>query len=178
MKKLITVILILTLVFAICGCEKSGSVSYDIESDINYVKDMFKCVDIETLTKNFSKEIKSPENLEFEGTFACIDGTYEIRLYEEGDNAMHEAGEIYQIRFSWDYTQEVPIKDVAEAMTNYLGEAGYKDEEWDKYYWLATEMDGITKFSNAPFGNCFDVDIYGSDCCICFGLSTTSYSSN
>ena len=173
MRKIFSFLVALIMMFSVCSCSKTATVSYDIESEIENIKSIFTCVTIDNLMEVYSEEITSLDDLEFDGTFAGIDGTYEIELYEEGDNDIHEAGEIYSITFSWDYNKEVPLEDIAKAMTDYLGEPSYKDVEWGSYYWLATEMNEITKFSNAPFGNCFDVDIYGDDCCICFGLSTT-----
>ena len=171
-RKIFVIMLVALFTLSLCACGQSKTIEYDIEGDINYIKDIFSCVNIETLAEEYSDKITDYDDLEFDGTFAGIKGTYEIELYGENSDGF-PAGDIYSITFSWDYDQEVPLEEVAAFMTDYLGEPGYKDVEWGSYYWLATEMNEITKFSNAPFGNCFDVDIYGDDCCICFGLSTT-----
>ena len=61
------------------------------------------------------------------------------------------------------------MDDIVIAMSEYLGEAEYADKEWGYSVWHGMK---ITKFSNAPFGNCFDIEIQGEDCYIQFGLST------
>ena len=171
-KKVFSVLLVLMIIFSLCACGESNKVEYDIESEINYIKDIFSCVDIETLAEKYSEEITSYDDLTFDGTFAGIEGTYEIELYEEGDNELSEAGEIYTVTFSWDYNNDVPISDIADAMTDYLGKPSYSDSEWGSYCWMGSDMT-TTKFNNEPFGNCFDVEMYGDDGYIYFGISTT-----
>lgn len=172
MKKIISVLIVFIMVFFVCSCSKTATASYDIENDIANIKSIFACVDIETLAEKYSEEITSYDDLTFEGTFAGINGIYEIELYEEGDNELSEAGEIYSVNFSWDYNQNIPIDEIAEALSEYLGKPSYSDAEWGSYCWMGSDMT-TTKFNNEPFGNCFDVEMYGDDGYIYFGISTT-----
>lgn len=180
MKKVISVFLIITMLLGTVGCgsdntdagEKNNEIiTYDIENDINTIKNIFACVNVEKLAETYAEEITGYDDLTINGTFAGINGTYDIELYEENEDGF-ETGNIYAVRFTWDYTQEVPMEEVVKAMCDYLGnyEDNY-DEEWSYYCWTGSEQ---TKFSNAPFANSFDIEIFGDDCYIVFGMYTIS----
>ena len=100
-KKLFLLALIIVMIFTMssCGSNSDSKVEYNIENDILSIKAMFSCVDKNTLVETFNENIIEDDTLQMHGTFAGIEGTYEFEFYEEGDNDIHGAGEIYSITF-------------------------------------------------------------------------------
>lgn len=144
---------------------------FDIENDIAFVKEVFSKVNFETVIEEYNAKIVDNETVQINGSFANVDGIYEIEFYGENNDGF-EPSNMYAIRFIWDYNQEVAIKEIVDAMCNYLGtyEDNY-DHEWSYYCWFGMEK---TRFSNKSVSNCFDTQIFGSDGYIKFGMYTIS----
>ena len=173
MKKIFTIAIILIMVFALFGCSNEGENSnestqkeaevYDIQRDIEFVKSIFECKDIETLAERYTEEIIPYEDMEIKGSFANIKGVYEIEVY--GEDSDFEANDISSVVFRWDYNPSIPFEDIVEAMCEYLGEYGeFSDEEWHYYNWEGMKQ---TQFD---YGEAFDIEIFGDDGEIWFGL--------
>lgn len=175
MKKLACFLLIIVLVIGGTACDEksvaTNDVSYDIESDIEFVKNIFACGNAEFLTEALGEDIMLADIAIIKSDFAGIDGRYEVTFYGENDDGF-EPNNIYTVKFVWDSEETVQIEAVAAEMCKSLGdfESNY-DKEWGYYCWHGSEK---TRFSDAESANSFDVQTFGNDCYISFGIYTIS----
>lgn len=177
MKKLTCFFLVIVLVICVTACnEKSiatadDEIPYDIESDIEFVKNIFACVNAEFLTEALGEDVIVADIGLIKGSFAGIKGRYEVTFYGENDDGF-EPDNIYTVKFVWDSNQIVSIEDVVADMTQCLGDYENNfDKDWEYYCWHGREE---TRFSDSSFANCFDIEIFGDNGYIVFGMYTIS----
>ncbi len=109
--------------------EESTTGSLDIENDIKFIKKIFSCGEIETLAMKYPKDITSYEDLTIGGSFANINGLYEIVLLDNGD--------ILRVIFRWEESEgNVSEKELADIIENTLN----NDSELELSYYAEKEL--------------------------------------